>query len=131
MLYFDYNYKSLYDSGQMELLDGEYEIAEGLRAFPLPGHTMGMQGLMVESGGETGLFPADCVPTSHHVALPWIMAYDLYPTVTLDTKKRILPKAAREGWTLFFQHDPETPAARIEETKPLRFKLLPLDLSRG
>ena len=119
------NYGPLFDSGHLELLDGEAEVAPGVRTLALPGHTLGMQGLMVESEGEAALFLADCVPTSHHVPIPWVMAYDLHPLVTLETKKRVLPEAAKEGWVLLFEHDPQIPAARIEEVKPLTFRLVP------
>jgi glyoxylase-like metal-dependent hydrolase (beta-lactamase superfamily II) len=125
--YFKHNYGPLYEEGRLELLDGEAEIAPGVRALPLPGHTPGMQGVLVESGGQTAIHFGDCVPTSHHVALPWIMAFDLFPLTTLDTKKRILPLAAREGWVAFFEHDPSAPAGRIEETAPHRFRAAPLE----
>lgn len=125
--YFPHNYEPLFESGQMELVDGEEEIASGVRIYPLPGHTKGLQGLFIESEGEKGLYLTDCVPTHHHIPLPWIMAYDLYPTVTLETKRRLLPQAAREGWTLFFEHDPDVPAARIEEVKPLVFQVHPVE----
>lgn len=125
------NWEPLFEEGRLELLDGEAEIAPGLRAFPLPGHTRGHQGLLVEGDGRRGLFFADCVPTSHHVPLPWIMAYDLYPLTTLETKKRVLPEAAKEGWTLFFEHDPEVLAARVEEEGPGRYRAVPLEVRRG
>ncbi len=119
--YFPDNYKPLYGEGRMELINGEVEVAPNVAVEPLPGHTRGLQGLMIKSHGETGLYLADCVPTSHHIPLPWIMAYDLYPAETLATKKKILPQAAREGWVLFFEHDPDVQAARIEETGGGRF----------
>ncbi|MEJ2368007.1 MAG: MBL fold metallo-hydrolase [Acidobacteriota bacterium] len=125
--YFDYNYKPLFDEGRMELLSGEREIAPGVAVVPLPGHTKGLQGLMIESGGEKGLYLTDCVPTSHHVALPWIMGYDLYPMETLETKKRILPKLARENWIVFFEHDPVVKAARLDESKTMKFHVEPLE----
>ncbi len=125
--YFEYNYKPLFDSGQMELLDGETEVAEGISAVPLPGHTLGLQGLLVESKGEAGLYLTDCVPTSHHIPPAWIMAYDLHPVVTLETKKRVLPEAAKKGWTLFFEHDPKIPSARIEQSASGKYRVFPLE----
>lgn len=125
--YFDANYVPLVSSGRMELLDGEREVAPGLFAALLPGHTLGMQGLAITSGNETGLYLADCVPTAHHLPLPWVMAYDLFPLTTLETKSRVLPQAAREGWTLFFEHDADIPAARITERKPGKFDVEPVD----
>lgn len=121
------NWRPLAAEGRLETLHGEAEIAPGLHALPLPGHTRGLQGLLIESGNDRGLFLADCVPTSHHVPLPWIMAYDLYPLETLETKRRILPRAAREGWVVFFEHDPAVRAARLSEDKPLRFSVHPVE----
>jgi hypothetical protein len=41
------------------------------------------------------------------------MGYDLRPLVTLEEKRKILPRAMEERWVLFFQHDPRTAAATI------------------
>jgi glyoxylase-like metal-dependent hydrolase (beta-lactamase superfamily II) len=126
--YFPENYLPLVESGQMSLIEGEREVAPGVWTYPLPGHTLGLQGLFMDSRRERGLYLTDCVPTSHHVPIPWIMAYDLHPVVTLETKKRVLPQAAREGWTLFFEHDPAVRAARLEEGKPGHFTPVPVEI---
>ena len=126
--YFDRNYLPLYSSGRLELIEGAQEIAPGLTAYPLPGHTAGMQGLFIDSGGSKGLYLADCIPTIHHVPLPWIMAYDLYPLTTLETKKRVLPAAAKEGWLLFFEHDPDIAAAMVSEDLPGVFEVVQADI---
>ena len=33
------------------------------------------------------------------------MGYDLEPLVTLETKRRILERALKEGWLAIFEHD--------------------------
>jgi glyoxylase-like metal-dependent hydrolase (beta-lactamase superfamily II) len=48
-----------------------------------------------------------------HVRLPFIMAYDLEPAVTLDTKKALFERAIAEGWLLCFGHDPDVDAVRL------------------
>ena len=57
---------------------------------------------------------ADLIPTRHHLPLPWIMGYDLYPTETLAFKKKILPIAASEAWLCLFYHDIDSPVSKIE-----------------
>ena len=83
--------------------------------LPLPGHTPGLQGVLFRSGGETALFPSDLVPTRAHLPLPYIMGYDVLPLITLETKKRVLPRAAREDWRLIMVHEPATPVGRLRE----------------
>ena len=126
--YLEENYLPLRESGQLDLVEGEVEVAPGVTTFPLPGHTLGMQGLLLDSGGRTALYLSDCVPTRHHLPLPWVMGYDLYPVVTLETKRRLLPAAAKEGWTVLFEHDPEVPAALLEEVAPLSFRAHPVEI---
>jgi hypothetical protein len=56
---------------------------------------------------------ADLIPTRHHLPLPWIMGYDLYPTETLGFKRKILPQAVEEQWLCLFYHDFEQPLCRL------------------
>ena len=95
------------------LLDGEAEVLPGLRSVPTPGHVPYHQSILVESGGERACFLADVVPTSAHLPLPWIMAYDLEPLVTLESKRRLYARAELEGWLLLFEHDPAVVGGRL------------------
>jgi hypothetical protein len=36
------------------------------------------------------------------------MGYDVEPLVTLETKRRVLARAADEGWLVIFEHDAKT-----------------------
>jgi glyoxylase-like metal-dependent hydrolase (beta-lactamase superfamily II) len=107
------NWEPYAEAGRLEPLSGETEIRPGLTAVPLPGHSPGMQAVRVESAGETAFFFADALPTSAHVPIPWIMAYDLYPVELIQNKKRLTDRAAAEGWLSIFYHDPDVPWGRI------------------
>ena len=98
---------------QMELMPEVYEPVEGLTVEQVRGHSETMQTIKLTRGGETLYGFYDMIPTSHHLPLPWIMSYDLYPTETLEFKKRILPQAVEEGWICHFYHDVEMPLARL------------------
>jgi len=93
----------------------EYEVAPGLTLTTERGHSQTMQTWRLDAGGQTVYGFADLVPTRHHLPLQWIMGYDLEPALTLEYKKRILPKAVREHWLCLVYHDPDTPLARLRE----------------
>ena len=95
-------------------VDGEVEVLPGIRYLPTPGHVPHHQSVLIESAGERGCFLADLVPTSAHLPLPWIMGYDLEPLVTLESKRRVYQRAEAEGWLLWFEHDPEIVAGRLQ-----------------
>ncbi len=107
------NYDPVAASGRLRLVDGEVELLPGIAFLPTPGHVPFHQSVLVRDRGETACFLADLVPTAAHLPAPWIMGYDLEPMVTLETKKRVLTRAAREGWQLVFEHDPALARARV------------------
>lgn len=112
--YFRHNFVPLVEEGMVDFLDGEADIATGIRAIPTPGHTPHHQGLLIESGGEKAFFIADLTPTSSHLPLAWIMGYDVEPLVTLETKRHILARAAADDWLVVFEHDPTVAWTKIE-----------------
>ncbi|MCB1033182.1 MAG: MBL fold metallo-hydrolase [Acidobacteria bacterium] len=124
------NWEPLFEAGVVELFGEEGEPVPGVRALRCPGHNRDMCVVLLDgAGGDPagkGIFFADLVPTAAHVPYPWIMGYDLYPLETLANKKHWLPQVAREGWLAIFEHDPDLPWGRIEETKPGRLKAVPL-----
>jgi glyoxylase-like metal-dependent hydrolase (beta-lactamase superfamily II) len=125
--YFPDNWEPLFAAGVVELFDDEAEPVPGVKAARAPGHNRDMCIVLLDGGGgEKGVFWADLVPTTAHVPVAWVMAYDLYPLETVASKQRWLPLAAREGWLGVFEHDPAVPWARIVEEKPGRFTAAPL-----
>jgi glyoxylase-like metal-dependent hydrolase (beta-lactamase superfamily II) len=100
-------------AGLFDFVEGEREHWPGIRLIPTPGHTPYHQGVLLESDGERLFYAADLMPTSAHVPLPWIMAYDVEPLVTLESKRTILRRAVDEDWLVMFEHDPAVGFGRI------------------
>lgn len=94
-------------------------IKEGENPFPnieflfSDGHTPGMMVPIVQDDNTTLVYCADLVPTTNHIPIPWVMAYDVQPTVTIKEKKDLYSKALKNNWILFFEHDPEVTACTI------------------
>ena len=62
------------------------------------------------------LFCADLLPSTAHISLPWVMAYDMRPLDTLNEKKRILNEAVANNWVLYFEHDPKNECCTLQQT---------------
>ena len=88
-----------------------------LRLHYVCGHTESMVLVQIEWGGKTILYCADLIPSAAHIPLPWLMAYDVRPLITLQEKQRFLHEAAAKGWILFFEHDPINECATVQETE--------------
>jgi glyoxylase-like metal-dependent hydrolase (beta-lactamase superfamily II) len=112
--YFTENYDPLVESGQMQLLHGSQEILPGVSVEVYPGHTRDLQAIMVRSGGKTACYISDLIPTSAHLELNWVMAYDLYPLESIASRKRFYSRAIPERWLTIFTHDHEIPWAYLD-----------------
>ncbi len=114
--YLAHNWEPLQASGQLELINGPAgTIVPGVRVMVTPGHTPWHLVVLIEDQGEALLYPADTVPTAHHLPLPWIMGYDVEPIRTLNSKRALYQRGIAEGWRVVFEHDAETVGGRLEE----------------
>jgi glyoxylase-like metal-dependent hydrolase (beta-lactamase superfamily II) len=113
--YISDNYDPLVASGRMTLLKGGEEIVPGISVKTFPGHTAHMQGIIVQSGGETACYISDLIPTSAHIDITWGMSFDLYPLQTVESKKQYYSRAIPEKWLTVFTHDPKISWAYIEK----------------
>jgi glyoxylase-like metal-dependent hydrolase (beta-lactamase superfamily II) len=98
----------------LELVDGIDEIMPGVEVLPQHGHTFGMQVVKITTEDHTFAYLADLVPTTSHMRDPYVMGYDLQPLETVEEKRELLHRAAREDWILIFEHDPSQGFARVE-----------------
>ena len=103
--YLDENYAALGEHKVLELVEGDVELEPGLKVVRTGGHTIGHQGVLIESEGQAAFYLGDTVPTRAHVPLPYIMSYDLYPLETLNFKKLLYERALKGEWMLLFDHD--------------------------
>lgn len=112
------NILPLEQSGQLrflETLDGE-EWMPDIRIRYVHGHTDNMMLPQINYNGTTILFCADLFPSSAHVSLPWVMAYDMRPLDTLQEKKKVLEEAVAGNWVLYLEHDPKNECCTLQLT---------------
>ena len=119
--YFARAFAPVTKAGRWRVLDGtgepgdETEILPGVTAIRIPGRNATMQAIKICGGGHTLLAVADLIPTRHHLPLPWIMGYDLYPVQTLETKRKWIARIAQEKWLVAFGHGAKHPVGTLHE----------------
>jgi glyoxylase-like metal-dependent hydrolase (beta-lactamase superfamily II) len=101
------------DSVDLTLTEDGQEIFPGITAHQVHGHTRGLQWIKISDGADTIVYPADMIPTSKHLPLPFVMGYDMCAETALREKGAFLKQAVAENWLIVFEHDPEIDAARI------------------
>lgn len=107
------HFDPLQRAGQLELLEGDGEVAPGVRVMVTGGHTRAHQLILLESEGHRGIYFADTMPTIHHLKPAWNMGYDLFPLETVRVKMELANRAADENWVCFWDHDPVVKVGRI------------------
>jgi glyoxylase-like metal-dependent hydrolase (beta-lactamase superfamily II) len=107
------NLLPLQEARLLDLIDGDVEILPGVRTHVTGGHTRAHQAILLESEGHRGIYFGDLVPTISHLKGPYNMAYDLNPYDTMQRKLALLEQAAREEWTVIYDHEPGPPIGQV------------------
>ncbi len=81
------------------------------------GHTRSMMLPQIQYRNRTIVFMADLLPSAGHIPLPYVMAYDMFPLITLQEKRSFLQEAAENNYILFFEHDPLIECCEVEKTE--------------
>jgi glyoxylase-like metal-dependent hydrolase (beta-lactamase superfamily II) len=78
------------------------------------GHTGAMMipTITLENGRRI-IFCADLLPSHCHISMPYVMAYDVQPLLTLQEKGVLFEKAANDHTCLFLEHDKDHAAISI------------------
>jgi glyoxylase-like metal-dependent hydrolase (beta-lactamase superfamily II) len=92
-------------------------IVPGLSVRMVYGHTDAMMLPQFTWRGRTIVYMADLLPSVHHIQMPWVMAYDMFPLTTLTEKKTFLEEAVAGDYVLFFEHDPVHECCLLENTE--------------
>jgi glyoxylase-like metal-dependent hydrolase (beta-lactamase superfamily II) len=125
--YLKENIIPLQQTGNLEVISGDKEIAPGVSVKVTGGHTRGHQIVFIQSANKKSVYWSDLIPTTSHIDIPYIMSYDIYPDETLNEKKKLIATAIKEQWLCFWEHDPSINCGHIQKTEQDKFKIIPLN----
>ena len=113
------NILPLEETGKLKFI--KYE--EGTSFIPnikvrfVNGHTGAMMLPQINYKERVIVYVADLLPSTGHIPLPYVMAYDMFPLTTLQEKKSFLEEAAAKNYVLFFEHDPINECCELQVTE--------------
>jgi glyoxylase-like metal-dependent hydrolase (beta-lactamase superfamily II) len=97
-----------------EELDGESVVAEGVVAFPLPGHLAGHMGVRIESQGERAVLIADAAVNPMQLAEPErVYVFDADPALCAATRRALLPELVDQDVLVVCGHYPDGGVGRV------------------
>ena len=113
------NILPIQESGQLQFIQTK-EAEEWLPNIAIRyvyGHTEAMMLPQIKYKNKTLLYCADLMPSVAHIALPWVMGYDMRPLETLKEKKSLLQEAVENNMYLYFEHDAKNELCSLQQTE--------------
>jgi len=96
---------------------GEVKFSENISVRFVNGHTQAMMLPQINYNGKTVVFMADLLPSTGHIPIPYIMAYDMQPLLSLQEKRSFLKEAIEKEYILFFEHDKDHECCTLQQTE--------------
>ena len=78
------------EAGQVEFVDGEHKVGDGLTIVPSPGHSPGHNALRVEDSGDSGLFTGDSMHHPIQIAEPDLNSFSCWDPALARASRRSL-----------------------------------------
>lgn len=107
----------IHESGQLKLVEKEGDLLPGISVKFYNGHTDGQMIPFISYHDKTIVFMADLLPSAAHVPLPYVMAFDTRPLVTLKEKEDFFKEAVAGNYILFLEHDLYNECCTLIETE--------------
>ena len=104
----------LLENNMIHFVDGKESFLPEIENHLTYGHTTGLMHPIIGDSTNKLIYMADLIPMAAHIPLPWVMAYDIHPALTVQEKGEILPTIVDEDWIIFFEHDPVHQAATVQ-----------------
>lgn len=111
------NFLHIQEQGCLNYITSANSDLPGIEILTADGHTEKMMIPKINYKGRIIAFCADLFPSIHHIPIPWVMAYDTRPLLTMKEKKSFLDEAVDNQYILFFEHDPVIECCTLKRTE--------------
>ncbi len=107
------------ESGRLKFIDTTdgVKFSDHINVRFAYGHTEAMMLPQIRYNEKTIVYMADLLPSTGHIPLPYVMAYDMFPLQTLKEKRSFLEEACQNNYILYFEHDPVNECCTLQNTE--------------
>lgn len=107
------------ESGQLNFIDVNDQTAftGNVNVRFVSGHTEAMMLPLINYKDKQILYMADLLPSTGHLPIPYVMAYDMFPLTTMAERKLFFNEAAEKDYVLFIEHDAITECCTLQHTE--------------
>ena len=113
------NILPIQESGQLHFIEQSEntQFMPGFNIHFVNGHTEAMMLPKLKYKNKTLVYVSDLLASSAHLPIPYVMAYDTRPLLTLVEKKIFLEEALEKDYILVFEHDPLIECCNLQMTE--------------
>ena len=113
------NILPIQESGQLKFIDQQEGVSftDNFKVRFAFGHTDSMMIPQLNYKGTNIIYAADLLPSTGHIPLPYVMAYDMFPLQTLIEKQAFLEEVVKENHIIFLEHDPVNECCTLQQTE--------------
>ena len=111
------NFVPIQEQGHLNYITSTNPDLPGIEVLTVDGHTEKMMIPKINYKGRIIVFCADLFPSIYHISIPWVMAYDTRPLLTMKEKEKFLNEAVDNQYILFFEHDPVNECCTLKRTE--------------
>lgn len=121
------NFMPLLEQGQLKMIDtpdnsflsfeNPISFSDSIAISFAVGHTDYLMIPQIRYNDRNWMYVSDLLPSVYHVPMPWVMAYDTRPLLTLQDKEAFLPYAATSQSLLILEHDAVHEACLVKQTE--------------
>jgi len=111
------NFVPIQEQGHLNYITSANPDLPGIEVLTVDGHTDKMMIPKITYKDRTIVFCADLFPSIYHIPIPWVMAYDTRPLLTMQEKEKFLDEAVDNQYILFFEHDPVNECCTLKRTE--------------
>lgn len=124
--YLPENFVPIWEAGKFRFLHGDTPVTKDVRCVVTPGHTRGLQCILIEGGERPVFYITDLASYAVHLERrAWVTAYDVEPLETIRTKGYWQDWLLDNKALIVWEHDTTMPLGELTKDEEGKLEVKP------